>query len=120
MSIFLEPPDIAELTGYRIEYTTYNKFDNARWADQKSEAERIATGLSKLKHVSNVRIVNRDEQQAETDRFMFCGQCNFMCRLKQLPRGFCLDTNEPDNPFVWCKQYATPEMCSYRKRLNKI
>lgn len=105
---------------YRIEYTTYNGFDNVKWADLKPDAERIAAGLRKLKHVSNVRVNSTEQQHEVGDRFMLCPQCEFGCRMSQMPRSFTLDADEHDNPWVLCKHYKTPEKCTYRKLHNTV
>lgn len=103
------------MTMFRIEYTLYNGIDNCRFADDSERAYAMAKGLSKLRHISNVRVVDATQEDLFQDRFMYCAQCNFSCRFSQLPEGFTLDTDEPDNPFVWCASFMDRESCTFRK-----
>ena len=100
---------------FRIEYRTHNEFDNCMFADDSEQAYVKAQKLAKLRHVSNVRVVHINQPGLFEDRFMYCPQCNFACRFSQLPVGFVLDTDEPDNPFVWCEHFRDRKSCSYRQ-----
>lgn len=103
---------------YRVEYRTYNGFDNCKFAERSEEADRIASGLSRLKHVSNIRVIDTTQPDIFEDRFMFCATCNFGCRLSQLPEGFALDTDEPDNPWVWCESRGDKAACKFAQPPN--
>lgn len=46
---------VNKIVYWRITYTTYNAFDNVAFAKGKTDADRLVDGLSKLKHVSNVK-----------------------------------------------------------------
>ncbi|MEN5154712.1 hypothetical protein [Stenotrophomonas muris] len=105
---------------FRIEYTTYNGFDNCVWRTTSEEAGAIAESLRKLKHVTDVRVVPAQPMPEGEDRFMMCATCDFMCRLSQLPAGFSLDTDEPDNPWVWCARHETTIRCNRLQRSKGV
>jgi len=52
-----------EMGSHKIEYTTYNEYSHAAYADTDWEAERVAKGLRLLPHVSNVKVCGELQKQ---------------------------------------------------------
>lgn len=54
--------------GFRINYKTYNAFENVVFKNTRKEAEEIASSLIRMKHVSNVEVtlLNCSKQELKT------------------------------------------------------